>query len=592
MQRLLLFFLLIVSPVSALYAQKGYEVRYHLADKDSFTTPESLGLRLVFSSKDECFLYMESLVKNRKALGYVSFSIDSLYYDSSFAEAWIYVGEKYLWDDWSMSEELQTVAESAGILRQLEKKTVYTDSLLTAFREKMLRWLENNGYPFASVGLDSIMVKDNRISGRWILHKGPLYKIDSIKTEGTAKISKHFLHQYLGIPAGSIYKKEKLDLVSSKLRELSFLEEASPWNMSMVGTGSTLNLNLNTKRSSRVNALIGFLPGNEQLKGKTLITGEVNIFLQNAVGKGETIGLNWQQLQVHSPRLNIQYQHPFLFRSGYGIDLQLDLFKKDSSFLNINFLAGVIFQIDQRSKGKFFYQRLVSNLISVNTNAIKQLKILPEQLDMRASLMGLDYQFTGTDYLFNPRKGMEFGLVLSAGIRKINKNSFIEELKKDAFGQPYSFAGLYDSLSLRTYVVRTKMNIARYIKTGKQSTIRLGLSAGLIASKGKYRNELFQIGGYKLLRGFDEESIYTDRYMVASGEYRYLIGRNAYMYAFSDLGLARVGKHSSYYWGNGFGISLETKAGLLNLSYAVGKQEKTNFSLANGKIHFGFVSIF
>ena len=33
------------------------------------------------------------------------------------------------------------------------------------------------------------------------------------------------------------------------------------------------------------------------------------------LGAGETIGLNWQQLQVKSPRLNIIYQHPYLFNT-------------------------------------------------------------------------------------------------------------------------------------------------------------------------------------------------------------------------------------------------------------------------------------
>lgn len=592
MPRLLFFMILIVSHMSAVHAQNRYEVRYHLADKDTLTDLDSLGLQHVFSSKQDCVFYMDHLVTNRRSSGYLSFSIDRIVYGATRAEAWIHIGEKLTWTRWEMSDELRSVADDAGLLHLLNDERPYSDSISNLFREKILNWMENNGYPFASIGIDRMMIVDQQIHVTWVLRKGPLYKIDSIRTDGNAKISKHFLHQYLGIPPGSIYRKDRLDLISSRLRDLSFLEEASPWNMSLAGTGSTLNLYLQKKRSSRINALVGFLPANDQLRGKTLITGDVNIYLQNAVGRGETIGLNWQQLQIHSPRLNILYQHPFLFRSGYGIDLQLEVFRKDSSFINIHFLSGVNLQVEKRGKGKVFFQRLVSNLIAVDTNLIKRMKALPEQLDVRSSLLGIDYQYAGTDYAFNPRKGMEAGLTLSAGIRRIQKNNFIASLSKDASGLPYSFSTLYDSITLKSYILRARMFLARYVPTGKRSTVRIAVTAGLIGAKGVYRNELFQIGGYKLLRGFDEESVYTDRFLVTSAEYRYLIGERAYLYAFSDLGFARTMQATAYYWGNGLGVSLETKAGLLNLSYAVGKEEKSSFSFRQGKIHIGFVSIF
>jgi outer membrane translocation and assembly module TamA len=68
------------------------------------------------------------------------------------------------------------------------------------------------------------------------------------------------------------------------------------------------------------------------------------------------------------------------------------------------------------------------------------------------------------------------------------------------------------------------------------------------------------------------------------------------MFAFTDLGWARNNTFtelaSHFYFGSGFGIALETKAGILNLSYAVGKRDDGQFNLRQSKIHFGFVSIF
>jgi len=74
------------------------------------------------------------------------------------------------------------------------------------------------------------------------IDKGPLYKIDSIRVTGNVKIKNYFLQKYLDIEKGSIYRKEKLNQVSPRLMELPYLKESRAWDMTMLGTGSTLNL--------------------------------------------------------------------------------------------------------------------------------------------------------------------------------------------------------------------------------------------------------------------------------------------------------------------------------------------------------------
>ncbi|WP_315820081.1 hypothetical protein [Paraflavitalea speifideaquila] len=61
---------------------------------------------------------------------------------------------------------------------------------------------------------------------------------------------------------------------------------------------------------------------------KLLVTGEATINLKNAFGAGETIGLNWQQIQVKSPRLNLSFAYPYLFNTPFGINFGFDLFKR------------------------------------------------------------------------------------------------------------------------------------------------------------------------------------------------------------------------------------------------------------------------
>ncbi len=127
--------------------------------------------------------------------------------------------------------------------------------------------------------------------------------------------------------------------------------------------------------------------------------------------------------------------------------------------------------------------------------------------------------------------------------------------------------------------------------------MKTALNVGWFESPQIFRNELFQIGGYQLLRGFDEESIYANRYAVFTAEYRYLVGINSYFFGFSDVGITHTNFNATNYSNNfisaGAGLEFETKFGLLNLSYALGKRNDVKFDIRNSsKIHFGYINYF
>ena len=123
----------------------------------------------------------------------------------------------------------------------------------------------------------------------------------------------------------------------------------------MLGSGAILNLYLNPQKSSRINFLVGFLPGDNKGK-KTQITGDLLLDLRNSFGKGESILVNWQQLQPRSPRLNLGFNQPFIFNTSLGFDFAFDLFRKDSNFLQINTLAGIEYASGMVHKGKVYLQ--------------------------------------------------------------------------------------------------------------------------------------------------------------------------------------------------------------------------------------------
>ncbi len=594
----LLFYWGLSLPASA---QQRYELKYVFSDKDSSLLPEALGLKNSFPDKDACSRYVNGVGSFLQSNGYITASVDSIVYDSLAASVWIYVGGKYQWSGIDTDSADQKALAAVGWNKKVFSEAAVDFKTISAWQERILQYYENNGYPFAQVRLDSLTIEGEKVYAKLVTTKGPSYRIDSIRVVGKARISNYFLQQYLGITEGSPYKKSKLQVVSQRLLELPYLKETQPWDISMLGTGSILNLYLDPKKSSQADVILGFLPATgEPGRTKMQLTGEANINLKNALGTGETIGVNWQQIQVKSPRLHLVYEQPYLFKTPFGIDFNFDLLKKDSSFLNLNSQFGVQYFSSGRQSGKIFIQTLFTNVLpaGIDTVVIKSAKRLPSYIDVSTTNLGLNYQLTHTDYRFNPRKGGEISLTTSAGIRRIKRNNAVLKLTKDAAGNDFDFSSLYDTLGLKTYVIRLNAAGAYYISTGRQSVIKTAVNGGWILSPGIFRNEMYQIGGYRLLRGFDEESIYASAYSVLTAEYRYFIGLNSYFFGFTDGAWVsskayndiRTNAHT--FLGFGLGMAFETRAGIFNLSYAVGKRDDVPLNFRQAKIHFGLVSLF
>ena len=572
-----------------------YVVKYQAEDIDSISLFQQIPLQTRFNSLNEAGLYIIQLPGLFQANGFITASIDSVRYDSTSAHVALYLGKKYQWTS------IRTRPGDEGLLQAIQwPRRSFSGPvdfvLLKTWQQRILDHLEDNGHPFGKVFLDSIGLDEGQVSGVLHIDQGPVYKIDSIRLHGDAKVSNEFLQRYLDIPNGSIYNRTKLQSISKKLAAISYIEEERPSDLSLLGTGSVLNLYLKARKSSQVNALIGFLPNSEQLQGtkKLLITADVNVLLRNAFGNGETMGLVWQQLQQRSPRLNLVFDQPYFLRSRFGLNFMLEMYKRDSVFLNINMNLGTGYRLDENRSASIFLQRRQTIVSGINSASIIQSRTLPREMDVSSLNLGIGYNYNNTDYRFNPRKGNELILSGSAGTKKVRKNNLILELK-DPFDPSFNFERLYDTVKMKAYQFRVTAGGAHYFPLGGQSTIRTGVSAGIYQSASYFRNELFQIGGFKLLRGFDEESQFVSQYAIATVEYRYRVSLNSFFFVFADGGW---GKHqleainSHTYFGTGIGLSLETKAGIINMAWAIGKRDDTEINLRQSKFHLGFASFF
>lgn len=576
--------------LGSLKAQTSYRLEIRTIDSDSAFVAQVLGIKTAFSSELECKQYIQKLPSLLQSQGYLGSSVDSLVITDSQAIIHLYVGEQFKLLHLGIREQDKPYLQQAGWDdKTLKNKAIrFTD--YTTLSSQLLDYFESNGHPFAKVFLDSVMVTGSEIAARLRIEKGFPYHVDSIKMYGPAKISRNFIHRYLNIDRGSLYNKTRFEKIDQRILELPYLQQSQPWDITMLNTGSIVNLYLEQKKSNQVNVLAGFLPSNQQLGGKLLLTVDANLLLQNAFGGGENFALVWQQIQPKSPKLHLQFTQPYMFNSPMGVDFQFQLNKRDSSFLNINGQLGLLYMLSPNKTGKVILQSQQTNVLQLDTAQIKATKRLPDVGDVSSLNLGINYEVSNTDYRFNPRRGTEFYILASAGNKTIKKNNAITQIRDTAF----NYNKLYDSIKLKTYQLRMNIKAAHYFRTGKLTVLKAGVNAGWYESPVFFRNELFQIGGYRLMRGFDEETIFTNKYAVGTLEYRYLIGLNSNFFVFSDFGVSHnsIIKQTYNYVGAGGGLSFETKGGIFNISYAVGKRNDLNFDIKQSKIHFGYVSIF
>jgi outer membrane protein assembly factor BamA len=562
--------------------------------KDTAIGAEQPSLKTSFDNILSLYNYANTLPQLLSTKGYPTASVDSSWQIGDTLHVHLYIGTKYNW------VQLRTV----GIEKNMLSKSGYSENdfinkplniaEISSIKEKLLSVYENEGYPFALIYLDSVSIIENKVSATLTVNKILLYKIDSIKNYGKLKINAKFLQRYLSISNGSIYNLEKLKDVDRKLLDLPFAMPVSMSSLNLLGTGAILNINVNSKKSSEASAIFGFLPDANNT-GKFQLTGDVNLDLKNVFGAGEGLLLKYQSLQPKSPRLNLGYEKPYIFRSPFGISFLFEFFKKDSSFLQVNAQLALQLSLSKYQNGKIIVQWQNNNLLQggIDTNAIRQQKKLPEIIDVKSVNVGINYEYRNTNYRFNPIKGNEINLSVLAGLKNIQPNNDILSLKLPGF----NFASLYDSLKLSSYQIKLKLSAIHFFQLSKSSACKVALHTGIYSSPAIFRNEVFQIGGYKLLRGFDEESIYATQYAVVTAEYRFLTSLNSYIFGFIDAGNTKKRYQSisnnNYFTSTGVGIVYETKAGLLNLSLALGKRNDIPFNIRQAsKIHFGYINYF
>jgi len=476
-----------------------------------------------------------------------------------------------------------------------QKDRKFSTSEVQELFERLLIKAENNGYPFAAIRLDSIRFNQEEIYASIQVELNERISLEAIKVQGDLELKERYLHQVLGIKPGNPFSRQAILQAKDRLQNIAFVNSTKDPTVDFLGSAATLNLYLDSKNANRFDILLGLLPSPDENK-RFQLTGNVEIDMSNQFGSGERFHLNYENLMPGTQRLELALEYPFLFDLPFGADVDFNLYKRDSSYLDLGYQLGIQYVLRHDNYITFFVENQSTNLLTIDTLRIKQTKKLPPAIDISQNLFGVEYHIEKLNYRLNPRKGHQLTIRASAGIKKIKKNNTIISLT-DNSDPDFDYNDLYLDLDLNSFQYKVSGRIEKYLSVFNNSTIKLANVSGLVGSgQNLYNNELFRTGGSKILRGFNEEAILASFYSVFTTEFRLLFNQNSNLFVFSDLGFYQQNtsqtKIQDYPIGIGTGLNLETDVGVFAISYAIGREKNLPFSFKTGKIHFGMVSRF
>jgi outer membrane translocation and assembly module TamA len=481
--------------------------------------------------------------------------------DSVFEASYI-LGTRYRYLKVLYNPELFSKKELSRISDKLE-----TDHFILTFPnvENALTLLNEiktgDGKAFARIRLSDFRKgEDNIMVANLLLDEGAARRIDSIAVKGYPKFPKSFLKHYAGIKTRRAFDRNKINEQNDVLNSLGFVNALKAPEVLFEEEKTTIYFYLEKRNNNLFDGILGFATDEET--NRIQFNGYLNLELNNNLNFGEQLLINYKADGNEQQNFRARARLPYLFGSPVGAELELKIFKRDSTFVTTDQIAKVSYQITPPSSIYVGYKASESsNLLDENLvgSAV-------EDYDGRFFLAGVEFIRRQNDPLF-PAK-TQVTIDSEFGSRDFG------EVSED----------------------QTRLSLWAYnlFELNYNNLVFIQNNTSVLLSDRFLTNELFRFGGINSIRGFNENSIDASLYTVFNTEYRYRFNAGFYLHSIIDFGYFEneINQLEEELYSFGIGLGLFTKAGLLKFSFANGISENQNFKFSNTKIHLSLTSRF
>lgn len=419
--------------------------------------------------------------------------------------------------------------------------------------------ISNAGDPFSTLQLTNIK-KDNAIlyADLKIIEKQQR-TIDTVIVKGYDKFPKSFVKRYLKIKSKQDFNLKTIKEKTEALENLQFASQIKDPEVLFTKDSTLLYIYVEKQKSNTFDGFLGF--GTNAETSKLEFDGYLNLNLVNNLNYGESFRLIYKSDESEQKTFDVKTRLPYVFGSPIGMELGLNIFKRDSSFVTTSQFAKVEYQIDPRNSVAIGINAQAStNLLDINTLDIS---------DFKSTFYVLGYSYIKPqryDKLF-PVNFM-FDVSSGFGTRTIDNNDQSQ--------------------------TKFELNTFKIFNLNLRNSIYGKITAAVLDSDNFVENELFRFGGINSIRGFEENSLMANLFGVFNTEYRYKVTNTLYINSIIDFAYYenQIIATKSKLLGFGFGFGILTQAGLFKLNYSNGSSENQTIKLSNSKIHISLSATF
>jgi outer membrane protein insertion porin family len=443
----------------------------------------------------------------------------------------------------------------------------------------LLSELENRGFPFAAVKIQSVYFYDDSLNDEHFadlnfkLTKGLKSKIDKIEVTGNSSTKDYVIIRELRIDAGEEYSQARVNNFPRRLNKLRFFEpvQAPQFYVDNENNGILL-VTVKEKNTNNFDGIIGYVPpADEDESG--YVTGLVNVTLRNIFGTGRAAAVRWQKLTRESQELELKYLEPWLFGLPFNINAELLQRIQDTTYVQRR-IGGAL---------EFLATEDISASAFISTEeVIPTEREIPLFTVYNSSTLttGLSLKIDLRDDPLAPTSGLLFETGYSFSRKKINGP------------EEYITPGLETNLNLQ----RISAEFSAFYELFFKNIVAISVSGKELSGPFFEQSDLWRFGGTRTVRGYREEQFLASRIAWSNLEYRLMITLRSYAFVFFDAGYyfiesdedLGVAKNEDVIFGYGIGITVETAIGLLGVSFALADGD----SFSEGKIHFGIINEF
>jgi outer membrane protein assembly factor BamA len=310
-----------------------------------------------------------------------------------------------------------------------------------------------------------------------------------------------------------------------------------------------LRVAVKERRTYRVTGALGYEPaaGEET----AALIGKMDVRLANIAGTGREATANYQRLAETSLDAGAEYYEPWIG----GVDL---FARPEGSY-----------------RERVRYRKAATEL-SLGTHPALDLTVAAgggldrvwEENASRKIKVFAWAEYDSRDYFDNPRRGWTARARAELGVKHYLADGFRER------------------------VPRLEADVWRFWPLARDQVLAARLRGEAFVARRSAVDEYFPLGGHADLRGFREEQFFTDRQTLGTVEYRYLTGRDSWVFLFADGAYRHLAAEAVFQEGAelgfGAGFRAKTPVGIYGVDYGLA----AGAGPLDGKIHISIVEDF